>query len=72
MNSVFPNLQGMPLHTTSMLLLVSCPGAIGDGLPLANYHLNDFAGSANCGACHTSLSDEGGNDVSIDTIGGPP
>ena len=37
------------------------------GLPLANFEITDFAGSANCAICHTSLEDSAGNDVSIGT-----
>lgn len=40
---------------------------IGDGLPLAQTVHADFVGSGNCAACHTSLADEAGQDVSIDT-----
>lgn len=38
-----------------------------DGLPLANFQMDDFAGSGNCALCHTALTDQGGHDVSIDT-----
>jgi hypothetical protein len=43
-----------------------CRSSMSDGLPLASYQLDNFAGSANCALCHSSLTDEGGNDVSID------
>jgi len=36
------------------------------GLPLASYQTNNFVGPAACAACHTDLTDEAGNDVSID------
>jgi hypothetical protein len=39
----------------------------GDGLPLVQTTHPDFAGSGNCAACHTSLRDASGKDVSIDT-----
>ena len=41
---------------------VNVPGA-----PLTRFTTALFSGSGNCALCHTSLSDETGNDVSIDT-----
>lgn len=49
------------------VLAFSSVNIFSDGLPLADFQSNDFAGSANCSACHTELSDQGGNDVSLDT-----
>ncbi len=37
------------------------------GLPLVNFSTDNFVGSGNCAACHSELTDESGNDVSIDT-----
>ena len=37
------------------------------GLPLTNFETADFSGSGICGTCHTYLTDDEGNDVSIDT-----
>lgn len=36
------------------------------GKPLANFSTDDFQGSGRCAACHTSLKDGNGNDVTID------
>ncbi|MDF7826723.1 multiheme c-type cytochrome [Pontiellaceae bacterium B12227] len=47
-------------------MIVLCRSSMADGEPLASYQMDDFAGSANCALCHSSLTDEGGNDVSID------
>ena len=37
------------------------------GLSLVVFSSNDFAGSGNCAACHTDLTDASGNNVSIDS-----
>lgn len=36
------------------------------GKPLANFSTDDFQGSGRCAACHASLKDAAGNDVTID------
>jgi hypothetical protein len=37
------------------------------GLPLAIFASDHFVGSSNCGFCHTDLTDQAGENVSIDT-----
>ena len=37
------------------------------GLELAIFASNNFVGSGNCALCHSSLSDQAGNDVSMDS-----
>lgn len=45
-------------------LITSC---LADGLPLVQTTHPDFAGSGNCAFCHSSMWDQAGQDVSIDT-----
>ncbi len=55
--------------TASAALLLLAPGLLSaaTGLPLPSFQHPDFAGSANCAACHTGLADAARQDVSIDT-----
>lgn len=62
-----PIFRGRALWSTIHAVGILCVPARAQTLPLANFQLADFAGSGNCGACHTTLVDEGGHDVSIDT-----
>lgn len=49
-----------------LLALGLSPTCNGDGLPLANTVHDDFVGSGNCAACHSTLQDQSGEDVSND------
>jgi len=41
--------------------------SVSAGLPLVRFSVDDFAGSGNCAICHTALTDDAGNDVSLDS-----
>jgi hypothetical protein len=56
---------GMALAQT--ITSTPVPLASDDGMPLTNFETADFSGSGICGRCHTNLTDDRYNDVSIDT-----
>ncbi len=55
------------IRTTLSLLGGLASFCHGDGLPLVSTVHNDFVGSGNCASCHTDLTDQSGQDISIDT-----
>ncbi|MDD2251894.1 MAG: hypothetical protein WCS74_02145 [Dehalococcoidales bacterium] len=62
-----PATSTMPTSTPQTTTSLPTSTVPHPGLALVNFDSGSFAGSSNCALCHSSLQDEVGNDVSMDS-----